>query len=48
MEDNETRTATETREDENGGAEMRDNGDGRQGQRTAADEHGGEDVGQHV
>ena len=34
MEDNMMRTATETQEDENGGAvEMRDDGDGIQGQR---------------
>ena len=43
------RTATETREDDNGGAvEMQDNGDGRQGRRwiQAANDRGGEDAGQ--
>ena len=34
MEDNTMKTTTETREDDNGGeVDMRDNGDGRQGQR---------------
>ena len=48
MEDNEMRTAIETREYDNGGVvDMQDNGDGRQGRmwRRAAENHSSGDAG---